>query len=680
MSDMFNKKINRRAIFSDETSSFRIPVQPRWRDRVLVRIRTFKDNIDKVEIVTDRLTRIIMEKEKSEGYFDYYKAEFPPDAQNLRYYFCLYKDEEKVYYSKVGVSDRKLDYASFSLIRGFETPSWITGKVIYQIYIDRFFNGDNDNDVQTNEYVYLGRKVQKIGDWNQPPAAEDIWNFYGGDLSGIIKKMEYLKDLGVEAIYLNPIFVSPSNHKYDVQDYEHIDPHFGRIINDYDKVLKESDSTNENATMYIKRTTCHENLTASDEVFIELVQKAHSLGIKVILDGVFNHCGAFNKWMDREGIYKSSGTYESGAYGNEQSLYRNYFIWGKDGSYNSWWGHDNHPKLNFEEDSQLFTNIMNIARKWISPPFNADGWRIDVAADLGQSREYNHYFWREFRKAVKNANPNAIILSEHYGDAYDWLGGDQWDTVMNYDAFMEPVGYFLTGMEKHSDSYNSHLLNNGVAFANTMVQKMARMPIQALFSSMNQISNHDHSRFLTRTNKKTGRLKDLGSYAAEEGVDFAVMREAVLIQMTWVGAPTVYYGDEAGLCGFTDPDNRRTYPWGREDTNLIKYHKELIKIRKKRRSLRTGSTMFLLEGHGIIGYARFNEIEKTIVLINNNTGSVEFKVPVWRVGINDGEKLIKIFETNTSGFNKIYEVFRARDGYLNITLEERSGVIISNGY
>ena len=210
--------------------------------------------------------------------------------------------------------------------------------------------------------------------------------------------------------------------------------------------------------------------------------------------------------------------------------------------------------MNYEESRQLYDYILNVGRKWVSPPYNADGWRLDVAADLGQSEDFNHQFWRDFRTAVKEANPEAVILAEHYGNPESWLRGDEWDTVMNYDAFMEPVTWFLTGMEKHSDEYREDLYGNSEAFIGAMKHHMRSLHMGALYGAMNELSNHDHSRFLSRTNHMVGRVEHLGPEAANEYVNKAVMREAVVMQMTWVGAPTVYYGDEAGVCGFTDPD------------------------------------------------------------------------------------------------------------------------------
>ena len=172
-------------------------------------------------------------------------------------------------------------------------------------------------------------------------------------------------------------------------------------------------------------------------------------GMRVILDGVFNHCGSFNKWMDRERIYERQPGYEPGAFISADSPYRSFFKfhneheWPYNPFYDGWWGHDTLPKLNYEDSPKLEEYILKIAAKWVSPPYNIDGWRLDVAADLGFSQEYNHEFWRKFRRTVKEANPNAIILAEHYGDASSWLHGDQWDTVMNYDAFMEPLTWFF---------------------------------------------------------------------------------------------------------------------------------------------------------------------------------------------------------------------------------------------
>ncbi|MDE7113555.1 MAG: alpha-glycosidase, partial [Acetatifactor sp.] len=343
-------------------------------------------------------------------------------------------------------------------------------------------------------------------------------------------------------------------------------------------------------------------------------------GMRVILDGVFNHCGSFNKWMDKERIYEEKEGYEKGAFVSAESPYRQYFdfyndhAWPYNGGYDGWWGHDTLPKLNYEGSRDLMEYVLQIGRKWVSPPYNADGWRLDVAADLGHSQDFNHHFWQEFRKAVKEANPNAIILAEHYGNTRDWLQGNEWDTVMNYDGFMEPVTWFLTGMEKHSDDYREDLLGNAESFWGAMRHHTASMTMPSWQVAMNELSNHDHSRFLTRTNHKVGRANTLGPQAAEQGINKAVFREAVVIQMTWIGAPTIYYGDEAGVCGFTDPDNRRTYPWGKEDKMMIQFHKDIIRLRRENDELRIGSIKYLGGDYNFLAYARFRGKNSCIIL------------------------------------------------------------------
>jgi alpha-glucosidase len=420
----------------------------------------------------------------------------------------------------------------------------------------------------------------------------------------------------------------------------------------------------------MKRVTSKANLDASNELFAKLVDEAHKRGIRIIIDGVFNHCGSFNKWMDREGFYEANG-YPPGAYSGVHSPYRDYFIWNTPTTYDSWWGHDNQPKLNFEGCPELYDYILRIAAKWVSPPYNMDGWRLDMAADLGTTEEFNHKFWTDFRTAVKDANPEAIILAEFYGDPKPWLSGGEWDTIMNYDAFMEPLTWFLTGVNKHSEQENGYLYNNAAAFVNTMRYNMAKLPFVSLQTAMNQLSNHDHSRFLTRTNRTTGRLHTKGSYAASVGIDKAVFIEALIFQMTWIGSPAVYYGDEAGVYGWTDPDNRKPYPWGKEDAELIKVHKELISVRKKFRCLSNGSTVFLFADGGTLAYGRFDDNEKIIVVINNGEQR-DITVPVWLTGIKNGMGLVAQYATW-----QYTDLLKVKKDNIRITMPKKSGIILT---
>ena len=670
------ESLNIDAIFSDETENFVFPIEAGDNELVTLRLRTAKNGADYAAILYEG-EEIPMELSRRGETFDYYRGFMPSGKGVQGYIFKIKRHGETAYWTKSGIKDNPDEGRRFIISRGFKTPDWAKGAFTYQIYIDRFFNGDASNDVKTGEYSYLGGYSYFQKDWFKTPESDDVRNFYGGDIEGVIKKLDYIKSLGVDAIYFNPLFVSPSNHKYDVQDYDHIDPHIGTIAKDGGRLLNPGES-NELASMYIRRTTDPVNLKASDGLFIRLVDLAHQRGIKVILDGVFNHCGAFHKWMDREKIYGDG--YPAGAFRSENSIYRNYFKWddSENNIYEGWWGHENHPKLNYESSATLYEYIMCIAAKWVSPPYSADGWRLDVAADIGDSSEFNHRFWRDFRKAVKSANPEAIIVAENYGDSSPWLSGGEWDTIMNYDAFMEPVTWFLTGMQKHSDYFNAGLFNNGKAFERAMKQETAKLSIGPFMTAMNQLSNHDHSRFLTRTNKTPGRLPASTAKAASEGINKGIFREAVVIQMTWPGSPSLYYGDEAGLCGWTDPDNRRTYPWGREDESLIELYKKAGAIHNASSALKRGSLMLLTAETGVLVYCRFFADELIVVAVNNNDTEKDISaIPVWRAG-DFGDGFISLLKTCEEGLLPAGEIFKAFSGKLAVRLPAYGSIILRN--
>lgn len=675
--------MNKNALFCDGTSDYVIPAEPGIHEKVRLRFRTARDDAQEVCLISGGET-LQMQKMSSGEVFDYYETEVQLTDTMFVYYFRIKSESEELCYHRCGVSEHPVEYYNFRIMPGFSTPAWAKGAVMYQIFVDRFCNGDPSNDVEDGEYVYIGEPVCKVKDWNEFPAAMDIRRFHGGDLQGVLDKLDYLEELGVEVIYFNPLFVSPSNHKYDIQDYDYIDPHYGVIIEDGGEVLPEGEKDNTRATKYQKRTGDIRNLEASNRLFAKLVEEMHTRGMRVILDGVFNHCGSFNKWMDRERIYEPQPEYEKGAYVSAQSPYRDFFhffdereeAWPYNKNYDGWWGHDTLPKLNYEDSPTLEEYILNIGKKWVSPPYNADGWRLDVAADLGYSNEYNHIFWENFRKAVKSANPQALILAEHYGDPGEWLQGDEWDSVMNYDAFMEPLTWFLTGMEKHSDERRTDLWGNADNFVNTMNHFMASMLTPSLQVAMNELSNHDHSRFLTRTNHIVGRVAQFGSKAAEEGINLAVMREAVAVQMTWVGAPTVYYGDEAGVCGFTDPDSRRTYPWGQENRELVEFHKEMIRIHKREKPLRTGSLKMLSWSSNVLAYARFQEGEQIIVVLNNSKELKEVTIPVWQAEVPMKGKMERLMYSWEKSYTTERDIYLVEDGETVVNMGKHSVLIM----
>ncbi len=765
--------LDRQALFCDETSEYRIPPEPDYNERVTIRFRTARDNADQVYLICGT-TETKMEKRKSEGEFDYYEGIICLREDAIHYYFEISRGKELCYYNKLGCTTDIQEAYSFCITPGFHTPEWAKGAVFYQIFVDRFRNGSKENDPLDREYAYIGGHTVAVKDWEKYPDALDVrcfyggdlqgveekldylkeldreyayigghtvavkdWEkypdaldvrcFYGGDLQGVEEKLDYLKDLGVDVIYFNPLFVSPSNHKYDIQDYDYIDPHFAVICEDDGDLMKEDNFNNQAATRYIARVTKKENLESSNAYFARLVQKIHEKGMRVILDGVFNHCGSFNKWMDRERIYEKQEGYEPGAYISEDSPYRSFFRfrrnkWPYNADYDGWWGHETLPKLNYEDSDELHDYVMHIAEKWVSPPYCVDGWRLDVAADLGRSNEYNHKFWQDFRKTVKRANPDALILAEHYGDPSSWMRGDQWDTVMksneynhkfwqdfrktvkranpdalilaehygdpsswmrgdqwdtvmNYDAFMEPITWFLTGMEKHSDESNQQLYGNGDWFFRTMAYNMSKFQHASLEVAMNELSNHDHSRFLTRTNRMIGRTVTKGPEAAGENINKGVFREGVVIQLTWPGAPTIYYGDEAGQVGWTDPDNRRTYPWGKEDWELIEFHRYMITLHKTIPCLKNGSLKPLISGEHLIVYGRFTKETKAVIIVNNKAEYRNVSIPVWEIEVPLEAEMARVMKTTQAGYNvgRVWET--VKDGYLNLSMDPISAAV-----
>lgn len=668
-------------VYSDTTGEYLSCTEPEISDELIIKIRVPHRITGEVFLITQSET-IPMKKRHKKGIFDFYEVKVALNEKPLEYSFRLKINGVSYAYGATGIEEllpgRSYGGRLFCVIPGFATPDWAKGAVFYQIYVDRFCNGDPNNDVTEAEYKYLGQFVH-ARNWDDP-IVSGTNDHFGGDLKGVMDKLDYLKDLGVDVIYLNPIFLSPSNHKYDTSDYEHVDPHFGVIVNDGGEALDSLMKDNSEASRYIKRITDKENLDASDALLAKLIENAHAMGMRVILDGVFNHCGSYNKWMDRERIYENLKGFFKGAYISENSPYHDYFnysggTWPYNNEYEAWWGYETLPKLNYS-CRELYEKILSIGAKWVSAPYNADGWRLDVAADLGADAKINHRFWKDFRDTVKKANPNAIILAEHYGDPSDWLRGDQWDTVMNYDAFMEPVTWFLTGMEKHNDEYKEELIGDTEAFWKSILDNEANMTMPSLQVAMNELSNHDHSRFLTRTTHKVGRVEQLGSEAAYEGINKAVFRQAVLIQMTWMGAPTIYYGDEAGIAGFTDPDNRRVYPWGSADKEFIEYHKKLIHIRKSADEYGQGSLIPLPAEAGILVYARKKGADASIIAVNALGRPASVRIPVWILGIGKGRKYMRMMCSDDEGYDTREVEYKDEAGVLTLSLKSGGAMIV----
>ena len=619
------------AIYHDMDKRFCYAID---KDLFVIRVQVKKDDMKEIILHCedkyipmerkDTKKTILMKKIATSQFHDYYEAQLQMHLICLRYYFEFTDMHgEKIYYGnyefyKECITNRDRMFDCPQNLREeemFEVPDWAANKVVYQIFPARFA---------------ASQQVDKEQWYKAPISSMDDLH---GDLRGIIEHLDHVQNLGIDVLYMTPIFKSYSSHKYDIIDYYQIDPSFG-----------------------------------TTEDLRELVQEAHKRGMKIVMDAVFNHTGreffAFEDIMEKGEKSKYLDWYyiEKFPLESERGEIPNYKCFGYYGGM---------PKLNLKnpEVEKFFTDV---ACYWIKE-CDIDGWRMDVGDEI------SHYFWKNFRRAVKAVKKDMLIIGEIWHYAGDFLEGDEWDTVMNYDAFMEPLTWFLTGMEKHSDEYNGALYGDGVSFFRSMYYHMSRMQTQSVLVAMNQLSNHDHSRFLTRTNQIVGRIGTAGAKMAEFGINYGIFREAIMVQMTWPGAPTLYYGDEAGVCGWTDPDNRRTYPWGFEDFELIEYHRYLIDLHKKLPALRRGSLKQLLADRQLIAYGRMSGANKCAVIINNRGDGRSVRVPVWELGITDEDAITRMMLSDEKGYNAGRIDYRADHGWLTLDVPAHSGVLLSSG-
>jgi alpha-glucosidase len=619
-------------LFHDSTELFVSPLEPRAGQSVKLTFRTLKNDCTGVRVRvwdtagggSERWTA--MSRTSSDAWFDYWTATIATGSSALWYRFEVTDGADTDYYNAQGGAQDDWPPASskdFQIRPGFKTPAWVKDAVFYQIFPDRFYDGDPTNNVREREYSYgvntqTGEDawVYTHADWsarpdNSSPAHmtyEYTTDFYGGDLQGITAKLDYLTDLGVNALYLNPVFLSPSNHKYDTQDFLEVDPHFGG-----------------NAALHA------------------LMAAAHARGIRVILDGVFNHTSDWHRWMDRKGVYPTLGAFESQA----SPWLDRYTFTSWPLHYCSWWGFSSLPKINYAapgvrdwlygagEDGEL-----PIASKWIVEA-GVDGWRLDVPNDAGPYCEHDdHSIWKGFRQAVKSANPEAFITGEIWTDAASWLQGDEFDSVMNYNGFADPVSLWINGQNTAGEKTPADL---GIAsFDVDRLDSWLRgtrydYPAPATQTMLNLLDSHDTPRFLRRTN---GLLKTDPAFFDERREDVWRLYLAVIFQMTYVGAPSVYYGDEIGLSGASDPDCRRTFDWsqGNWNTKLRDLYKRMIAIRHRHSALRTGAflTLHTHNQNGTYAFGRFDASSKVAVVLNNSASAKTLDVPVWLMGVPDG--------------------------------------------
>ena len=434
-----------------------------------------------------------------------------------------------------------------------EVPSWYREGIIYQIFVDRFFNGEDEGKVlnpKKNTFIY--------GNWDDSPMyIKDMngnivrWDFYGGNLLGVKKKLEYIKSLGVSVIYFNPIFDSPSCHKYDTGDYEKIDPMFG-----------------------------------DEEIFKDLCSEAEKLGMRIILDGVFSHTGSDSKYFNKFGNYDSLGAY--------QSLHSPYYRWYRFNDYpnlyETWWGFSNMPNVDELNPSYLDYIIRNdnsVIEKWLK--LGVGGWRLDVADELPDE------FIKILKKKLKEVKKDGVLIGEVWEDASnkvsynrkrEYLFGNELDSVTNY-----PLRQIILDLVRNyiGSKY----------FIKKYLSLKENYPKEYFYSTMNMLGNHDTERVLTMLNNNVNLLK-----------------EAVVIQMTLPGVPLIYYGDEAGLTGGKDPSNRKSYPWGKENNDILGFYRKISAIRVSEEALRNGEIEFLEFNNGILAYQRTLNKDRIIIAVN----------------------------------------------------------------
>lgn len=444
----------------------------------------------------------------------------------------------------------------------FTTPDWVKHAVFYQIFPERFANGDPSND------------PENVQPWGSPPA---ISNFMGGDLQGIIDKLPYLADLGITALYLTPIFLSPSNHKYHTDDYYRIDPRFGTL-----------------------------------ETFRALLDAAHERGIRVILDGVFNHSGrgffAFTDILENDAASPYLKWYIL------SGLPLNPYDGSKPANYEAWWGMRALPKFNTDHQP-VRDYLLGVARYWIEQ--GIDGWRLDVPNEIA-----DHNFWREFRRIVKEVNPEAYIVGEIWQDASPWLDGTQFDAVMNY-VFRDLCRDYFAQTKITTQ-----------AFAQGIDSLLQRYPLEATLVQLNLLGSHDTARYRT-----------------EAGGSLQKVKQTLLFQACFPGAPCIYYGDEIGLEGGGDPLCRAAFPWEESawQGELRDFVKTCIAIRHAHPALRTGQWRTLLASNSIriLAFGRWNDDEVLIPVINTSAKTRTLDIPLGDLPLPDGAELRDLLSNRT---------------------------------
>ncbi len=484
-----------------------------------------------------------------------------------------------------------------------ETPEWVRDAIFYQIFPERFARSEQVP------------KPSNLEPWDSPPT---MHGFKGGDLWGVVEHLDYLQDLGVTAIYFNPVFQSAANHRYHTHDYYQVDPILG-----------------------------------GNDALRLLLDEAHRRGMRVILDGVFNHAS--------RGFFQFHHILENGPASpyldwfmvNNHPLRPYHASQGQQG-YEAWWGLPALPKLNVATPA-VREFLWDVARYWIE--FGIDGWRLDVPGEIDDDE-----FWREFRMRVKRANPEAYIVGEIWGDGRRWLGGDQFDAVMNYLFTRACLGFFvgdnLLREEVAGTGYRQIDALDAESFAAEVERLLGLYPRAVTEVQFNLLGSHDTPRFKT---------------LAQE--DDSAYRLATLFQMTYPGAPSIYYGDEVGLEGRHDPGCRGTFPWdpSRWDQELREYVQRCIALRKAHPALRRGEYARLYAGHETVAYGRRLGSETLVVILNSGRQPVTVDLPVTEY-LDDGTVLHDVTDRPRSGGDGSATVIQ---GHLHgVRVPARAGMVL----
>ena len=452
----------------------------------------------------------------------------------------------------------------FKLAPHYQPPLWVRDQVFYQIFPERFANGDDSLTPASGAYrLRDSGPVERVA-WGMPPSMTFTQGqFYGGDLIGVRQRLDYLQRLGVTALYLNPVFASPTNHGYDTEDYFNVAPRLG-----------------------------------GNAALAELCRELHERGMKILLDAVFNHVSDTHPWFNAWGTQANS----DGAAQTPDSPYRHYFTFYPQGHAETWKGVGTIPVLDLAQadlKNYLWAAPDSVARHWMRAPYAIDGWRVDVIHMMGEGpgAANNLGIVAEFRQAIKEEKADAYFLGEHFFEASRWLQGPQEDGAMNYYGFAHPLRAFLAGLDV---AYHPCALD-GAEFDRWLSDARARIPYANQLVQFNSLDTHDTRRFLTMV-----------------GGDKGLLRLALALLFTYPGVPCLYYGTEIGLEGGDDPDNRRCMEWDETqwDQALFADCQALIRLRRTVPALRHGGYQTLFAAGDCFAFVRCAAGESVVVACN----------------------------------------------------------------